>query len=507
MMQCPQCGARYNDSFRFCGVDGGRLESVQEEDPLVGHVIAGAYRIQEVIGEGGYGVVYAASHERLPVKVAVKILSRSRSYDAVAVARFKREVEAEAIVNHPHVVKVLDYGHDAMAGYYIVMEYLVGQDVGGLLELGKQLHILDIFAIIDQSGGALAAAHDLGIIHRDIKADNVFLVPDPMSPQGFSCRLLDFGVAKLTRGAPEPTTGRKRIDLNSTMHSTLLGSPCTVSPEVLKGKSADHRADIYSFGAMIFEMLTGTILFAERNIEAMLDRVAREKPPAPSTVDGAEWITPAVDELVLSMLEKEPERRPADMRTVLSRFDALRKPIETSWAAHFLSSRGRSRRVLEIRIDPPADGKRDGAPAAQTDVYVDMKPLSSRVIRERPMIMVVDDDRAIRDLQRQLIAAQGYECASLESAREALEWMGEHPPPDAIVLDLLMPGIDGITFLRELRARGYKAPVVMCTSVDSEKLRAQVAELTPTSSIDKATELYRIPEVLASHGLLPRPPA
>lgn len=137
MMECPRCGTKYADNFKFCGVDGAPLRQIRGGDPLLGSVIAGTYRLQSALGSGGYGVVYKASHERLPSFVAVKVLSRQRAKDEVAVARFKREVEAEAVVTHPHVVKVLDYGHDATVGYYIVMEHLEGQDLGTKLEEGK----------------------------------------------------------------------------------------------------------------------------------------------------------------------------------------------------------------------------------------------------------------------------------------------------------------------------------------------------------------------------------
>lgn len=509
MMQCPECDARYNDSFRFCGADGSRLEAVAERDPLIGHVLAGAYRIQRRLGEGGYGVVYVADHERLPIKVAIKILSRSRSHDAVAVARFKREVEAEAVVLHPHIIRVLDYGHDPLAGYFIVMEYLVGRDIGSLLETGKKLHILDIFAVIEEAGSALAAAHDMGIVHRDIKADNVFLLPEPTAGQGFTCKLLDFGVAKLTRPIMEKEGGtdRSRVELNSTMHSTLLGSPCTVSPEILRGESADVRADVYSFGAMLYEMFTGTILFAEHNIEAMLDRVAKERPDAPSSVIGCAWIPPVLDTLLLEMLEKDPDRRPADMVEVLSRFDVMRKRIETAWASHFLSGTRRVQDVLQIEIDSSAPEPREGPLPVRTDVYVDMRPLNIAAGRSRPLVMVVDDDRAIRDLERQLVTSNGYDCTTLASANEARDWMASNSPPEAIVLDLLMPGLDGMSFLRELRARGYKGPVVVCSSVSSAILRTEAEDLPGVMCIEKATELHRIPEMLRAGGVEARPQA
>lgn len=501
MMQCAHCGARYPDNYMFCGVDGQRLDPVRDADPLLGHVVAGAYRIQRVLGSGGYGVVYVAEHERLPLQVAVKVLARRRTQDAVAVARFKREVEAEAVVSHPNIVKVIDYGHDAMAGYFIVMEYFDGQDLGMRLEEGKLPHILDTFQIIEQAGSALMAAHKLGIVHRDVKADNVFLVKDSSKPQGFIVKLLDFGVAKLTKPIFQPKGGGKRVELNSTMASTMLGSPCTVSPEVLRGLSADQRADVYSFGAMVFEMLTGEILFAARNVEAMLERIVTEKPVPPSQVPGAQWITADLDRLVLSMLEKEPDDRPQTMKDVIEAFDAIRPQIEKAWASHFLIGSGARTQLIEFDFKQSSPATSHPGGQVVTDIYVDHKPLNKPALRTNPLVLVVDDDRVIRGLIRQLVVRPGYDCETFESARAALDWMNDNPPPEALVIDVLMPGIDGLSFLKELRARGYVGPVIVCSGALTDVLRTDAEQLTGVSCLDKAGELHRIPELLHLAGL------
>lgn len=502
MMECPGCGARYADSFKFCGHDGTALKPVNQADPLLGHVIAGAYRLQKALGAGGYGVVYEANHERLPIKVAVKVLSKQRTQDAVAVARFKREVETEAVVQHPNVVKVIDYGHDPLAGYFIVMEHLDGQDLGSCLEEGKLPHILDTYAIIEQAGGALSAAHAVGIVHRDVKADNVFLVADSSQTQGFNVKLLDFGVAKITRPLFANDGSPKRVDLHSTMASTMLGSPCTVSPEVLRGISADARADIYSFGAMIYEMLTGQILFAARNVEAMLERIVYERPTRPSRVRGADWIPEELDKLVVQMLEKDPANRPHTMDDVIKRFHRIQPEVQTAWAGHFLSSATGRRRLIKfkfkqggVRSVVSADGLHAVMPA-HTDVYDGIKPLNRRIERERKLVLVIDDDKVIRGLVQQLVLSRGFDTEPIASATAALDWMNSNPAPDAIVLDLLMPGLDGISFLKQLRTRGYAGPVVICSSVTSAILRAEAEGLANVRVLNKAGELHLIPETL-----------
>lgn len=502
MMQCQQCGARYPDNYLFCGVDGQRLEQVQEADPLLGHVIAGAYRIQQVLGSGGYGVVYLAAHERLPMKVAVKILARRRAQDAVAVARFKREVETEAVVRHPNVVKVIDYGHDAFAGYFIVMEYFDGEDLGARLEEGRIPHVLDTFEIIEQAGSALGAAHELGIVHRDVKADNVFLVKDASRPQGFAVKLLDFGVAKLTKPIFQTDGSGDRAALNSTMASTMLGSPCTVSPEILRGTSADLRADVYSFAAMLFEMFTGEILFAARNVEAMLERIVTEPAPVPSTIVGAEWIIPELDALLLQALEKRPDHRPSSMAEFVASLEAIRTPLEKAWAAHFLVDPALKKRLITWKFETESDTQAaPGVAVAHTHVYTEMKPLHQRAERDKPLVMVVDDDRVIRGIIRSLVTRPGFDCETHASAAEAKSWMTSNLPPDAMVLDILMPGLDGISLLKELRTRGYEGHVIVCSSAVNDVLRTEVSTLKSVDIIDKAGELHLIPGLLEKAGL------
>ena len=122
-------------------------------------------------------------------------------------------------------------------------------------------------------------------------------------------------------------------------------------------------------------------------------------------------------------------------------------------------------------------------------------------MRENPLVLVVDDDRVIRGLIRQLVLRPGFDCETKDSASAALDWINNNPPPEAIVLDILMPGIDGLSFLKELRARGYRGPVIVCSGALSQILRAEAEALKNVRCIDKAGELHRIPELLQSAGL------
>ena len=280
------------------------------------------------------------------------------------------------------------------------------------------------------------------------------------------------------------------------MANTMLGSPSTVSPEILRGQSADARADIYSLGAMLYETLTGQILFSARNVESMLERIVYEAPTPPSRVDGAAWIGPELDALVLSMLEKRPDHRPQTVEAVLRGLDRIRPQVERAWAAQFLGA-GRNDRLIQFGFQNQTSSEKPSRKSpSKTDLYADLKPIPGPPERARPLVLVVDDDRAVRGILRQLVVAAGYDCEALEGGREALDWFADNPSPDLMVLDLLMPGLDGLRFLRELRTRGWRGPVVVCSGVGSAVLRAEAERLPNVTFLDKIGELHRVGEVL-----------
>lgn len=486
MKNCPLCEATYSDDMRFCGQDGRELVDSPATDPLVGHVVGDTYRLRRVLGVGGFGAVYEAGHERLPMTVAVKLLDPSRAIDPTMVSRFRLEVEAEALLTHPNIVRVLDHGQDKLAGFYIVMELLRGRDLGKLMEAKQKLGILEIFAVIDQAASALAAAHKVGIVHRDVKAENLFLVDDPSRSEGFLVKLLDFGIARLTRDIPTANGAIIRAMAHRSVATRTFGSPATMSPEVATAGKVDHRTDIYSLGAAIFELLTGHILFEAKTIEDMLYKIVHQAPTPPSSIGGGAWVPPDLDALVVAMLAKDPDKRPQSMDEVRRQFEKTRPAAESAWAQWFLpGGKAMGGRSLER---PPASstGARHGATCH----------------RERPLVVAVDDDRVMRTLVQSLIESSGCDCESFESGDSALAWMLRNPAPDAVVCDLLMPGLDGLTLIDAARAHGYPGPVVFCSSVVSAKLRRDTAEIGKSWCLDKARELHRLPETLRLAGVM-----
>ncbi len=279
---CPQCGTVYGEEEKYCTRDGAMLQEGAPKDPLVGVVIDGRYRLQSQIGAGSFGLVYRAVHERMPRELAVKILAEDMASDPQWVARFEREVRAQALLDHPNITSVFDYGLSDLVGYFIVMEYLRGEDLSSRLERERTLPILEIYKIMFEAGGALGAAHAIDIIHRDIKPENVFLAEGPTDEGGYSVRLLDFGIAKVIR----PTADLPDLGEVATNPGYIAGSPYTMSPEQVSGRDVTTRADIYSFGCVLYEMLTGNVPFYGSSAQELWDKHMHESPEAPSRVEG-----------------------------------------------------------------------------------------------------------------------------------------------------------------------------------------------------------------------------
>ena len=485
MKQCPVCQATYPDEQRYCGEDGNALVDFTPIDPLIGHVIGGSYRLRKQLGSGGFGTVYLATHERLPMMVAVKLLKASRMLDASMVSRFRLEVEAEALLTHPNIVRVLDHGQDPTAGFFIVMEHLNGRDLAKLLDAKQQLGILELFALVDQAASALDAAHKAGIVHRDVKAENLFLVEDRTRPEGFFLKLLDFGLARLTHNTVTPHGQTLRAVAHRSSANRTFGSPATMAPEVASAGVIDHRADIYSLGAVVFELLTGRILFEATTLDEMLQRIVTLPAPEPSLTGGGQWVPPELDEVVLAMLHKNPSRRPQTMAEVRRLFEKIRPVAEIAWADWFLPGGEAG----------PASPRRRAASVTPRTAPVEP--------RARPLVLTVDDDRVMRGLVRTLVQSTGCDCETLESGEAALDWLRRHPPPDAIVCDVLMPGMDGLTLVDTARANGFEGPVVFCSSVVSGRLRADTTAMGLTWCLDKALEMHKIPETLRAAGVVP----
>ncbi len=272
--RCPKCGERFPADFRVCPRDAIELVAldVNVTDPYLGAILAQTYRIDAIIADGGMGRVYEASHTRLPTrKLAVKILHRNLAGDSEVVARFRREGEIADAVDHPNVIQVYDVYNTADGVPFIVTELLKGEDLGQRLERVGKLSIADTVHILMQVCDVLAAVHARGVIHRDLKPNNLYLVGDPARP---TVKLIDFGIARL-RGPDDST---------ATQTGVVMGTPAFMAPEQARGERVDARADIYAVGAIAYSCATGRAPYDLNDAAAALHAVLMVEPPRPRSV-------------------------------------------------------------------------------------------------------------------------------------------------------------------------------------------------------------------------------
>ena len=268
---------------------------------MIGKIL-GHYRVLEKIGSGGMGEVYRASDERLGRDVAIKILKPSLANDQDCLRRFEQEARAAAALSHPNIVAIYDIGmHDGAP--YIVSELLEGQTLRERLLNGPipRRQTLDYAQQIAQS---LVAAHEKRIVHRDLKPENLFLTKDGR------IKILDFGIAKLLSSGFDSEAGEAGSIASMTTQTrsgSILGTVAYMSPEQLRGKSVDHRSDIFSFGAILYEMLTGKRAFAGETHVDTITAILKEDPP--EMIRAGQDIPAAFEHVVRHCLEKEPENR------------------------------------------------------------------------------------------------------------------------------------------------------------------------------------------------------
>ena len=263
----------------------------------LGRVVDGRYRVLEVIGRGGMGVVYRVEHLRMGKVAAMKVLHRDLADDPDVIHRFEREAAAVSKLHHPHTVQVFDFG-TAQGALYLIMEYVRGQDLGRIVDRDGPMPWARAAPLLAQICGALHEAHELGIVHRDLKPENV-LITRSTAGRDYA-KVLDFGLAKLDqRNAPKRETERQQI----------VGTPYFMSPEQIRGEEVDSRSDIYSFGALMFQILTGQHLYSGTTAVGVLTKHLTADPDAPSNRAPKMGIPPVVDQICRKALAREPQGR------------------------------------------------------------------------------------------------------------------------------------------------------------------------------------------------------
>jgi tRNA A-37 threonylcarbamoyl transferase component Bud32 len=285
-----------------------------DDELLPPSTMLGEYRLEGLIGKGGMGFVYAAVHPVIGKRAAVKVLKRELCRDPLTVDRFLDEARIVNQIGHPNIVDVFAFGQTTDGRSYFVMEWLKGESLRARVTRSP-LAVDEIRGIVKSLASALAAAHAQGVIHRDLKPDNVFLVTAP--GHGTVVKLLDFGVAKLV-SAPH------RVE--QTASGAIIGTPQYIAPEQAKSPSIDARADTYAFGVLLFELLTGRPPFVAGSAMEVVAMHLMEAPPSPSEYAP---VPPEIDRLVVAMLAKSPDDRPA-LEKIAALFERTRWPERPS---------------------------------------------------------------------------------------------------------------------------------------------------------------------------------
>src|SRR5262245_39686128 len=268
----------------------------------------GNYRVTELIGEGGMGVVYLAEHPGIGRRAAIKILRPGLTDNPEITKRFFNEARAANAIRHPGIVEVYDCGSLSSGVSYIVMELLEGENLAVRLRRVGRMPVAEARRIAAQTASALAAAHAAGIVHRDLKPDNLYLVPDERDASVEMVKVLDFGIAKLGQQGSNTSSVRTRT-------GSVMGTPAYMSPEQCRGtREIDHRTDIYALGVILYEMVCGRPPFVSEGFGEMVHLHISQPPPPPRTFNAG--LPEDLERLILWCLAKEPDERVQTMTDV-----------------------------------------------------------------------------------------------------------------------------------------------------------------------------------------------
>jgi len=282
---------------------------------LSGHTLNNRYLVEAKIGEGGFGAVYRAKQTQMGRTVALKVLHPRMAKDAQVLGRFKREAQASSQLRNPHTVQVYDFDQTPEGIMYLSMEMLLGRSLHSVISNDGPLDPMRVARVIDGIADSLGEAHTQGIVHRDIKPENIFLEPSP-SPD--FVKVLDFGIAKIVGGDGGMASGPALTAAGQT-----LGTLEYMSPEQLMGAQLDGRSDLYAVGILAYEMLTGSLPFPVKTPGEMITAHLKTVPPAPSRMIPHVAVPPALDQIILRLLEKQKEKRQANTAELRTELAAL----------------------------------------------------------------------------------------------------------------------------------------------------------------------------------------
>ena len=302
MKYCPVCETDYPDDVKVCPQDGATVRRPGERtDPFVGRVIKGRYRVERELGRGGMGTVYLAEQLSVGRKVALKVLRGDFARDEGFVARFQQEAKLVAGLNerrNPRVTLVHDFDQTEDGALFIVMEWLEGRVLSEVIQ-HRALDLPRAVRLATQIAEGLEAAHRANVVHRDVKPQNIMVLE-----AGDDIKLMDFGIARLRDSGTSLTRA-----------GTMMGTPDYMAPEQIEGQDITEKTDMYSFGIVLYEMLTGMVPFRASTQAAVLTKQLQEQPVPPSRLRPE--IPRDLEAIVLKALEKDPAKRERDMAAIV----------------------------------------------------------------------------------------------------------------------------------------------------------------------------------------------
>jgi eukaryotic-like serine/threonine-protein kinase len=281
------------------------MQSQPSGDPLLGTTVAGRYKVIKLLGEGGMGQVYLAEHTAIEKRIALKVLRAEYAHKGEIVTRFQQEAISASRIKHPNVLDVFDFGQLENGCFYLAMEFLEGNDLADELQRSRVLTAPRALPIAMQICRALSVAHSKGVVHRDMKPENVFLQRTGDGEE--IVKIVDFGIAQLKPSNEEAAAASTHRRLTRT--GMIFGTPEYMAPEQASGKHADLRCDIYAVGIILFELFTGSVPFTGETFLGVLTKHLNEMPPAMRSVYPDLQLSPELEGIVARALAKDPLQR------------------------------------------------------------------------------------------------------------------------------------------------------------------------------------------------------